>query len=125
MTSPWREAIGPAYQADGACRLLGVTESELCRRVTAQEIFELTTSDGVTVYPRFQFEGQQVLPGLSEVLAAMCEPNDAGLAWDWASWITTPVRLLDNLSVVEWLRQGHDIGQAVSIVRRISRLWSH
>jgi hypothetical protein len=111
----WDAALGPFYSAGQAARIYGGTSSlEGSRK--HRVVLGLTTADGIVVYPVFQFDEQsRVLGGLPEVLE--CFP--AGYVDDWAlaGWLVSPLRGLDGLSVIQWLRDGRDLAPVLVLAR--------
>jgi hypothetical protein len=115
VSSRWDEALGPFYSASQAARVCGGTSNlEDCRKRRA--VLGLTTADGVMVYPVFQFDDQnRVLGGLPEVLE--CFPAGHVDDWAMAGWLVSPMRGLDGLSVVQWLRNGRDLAPVLVLAR--------
>lgn len=115
VSSRWDEALGPFYSASQAARICGgASNLEDSRQHRA--VLGLTTADGIVVYPVFQFDEQsRVLNGLPEVLKCF----SAGYVDDWAlvGWLVSPLRGLDGLSVIQWLRDGRDLAPALVLAR--------
>lgn len=85
----WGAVVGPVYTSQGLQRWLGVSRQAISQHVQARRILRLTTADGVSVFPSFQFdEGGGRLPHLNDVLDALAEGVDD--AWTWAGWLNTP-----------------------------------
>ncbi|HET9211008.1 MAG TPA: hypothetical protein VFR03_11450 [Thermoanaerobaculia bacterium] len=119
VSARWDEAVGPFYSAGQAARICGGT-SDLEDRRKHRAVLGLTTADDAMVYPVFQFDDQnRVLQGLPEVLE--CFP--AGYVDDWAlaGWLVSPLRSLEGLSVVQWLREGRDLAPVLVLARDAAR----
>ena len=113
--SPWNEVLGPFYRVDGVVRRLGISKQKVAEAVRDNQLLQLTTEDGLEVYPSFQFQDQRVIGGLSGVLVALAE---GGLSpWSVASWLRAPQAELDNMSAIEWLRSGRDQDLAAATAR--------
>jgi len=85
----WGPVVGPVYTSQGLQRWLGVSRQAISQHVQSRRILRLTTVDGVSVFPSFQFDdcGGR-LPHLNDVLDALAAGVDD--AWTWASWLNTP-----------------------------------
>lgn len=121
VSSRWDEALGPFYSASQAARICGgVSDQQLDDDRKRRAVLGLTTADGIVVYPAFQLDEQnRVLSGLPEVLACF----SAGYADDWAlaGWLVSPMRGLDGLSIVQWLRDGRDLAPVLVLARDAAR----
>jgi len=84
----WGAVIGPVYTSKGLQDWLGVSRQAISQHVLHHRILRLTTADGVSVFPSFQFDASgDRLPYLHEVLDALSEGiNDP---WTWATWLNT------------------------------------
>lgn len=122
--SRWNDVIGPFYGTTQVTKLCGgISRQALADRRERRTILGLKTSDGVVVYPAFQFDAKnQILGGLSEVLQSFrgVDVDD----WTIAGWLVSPSRNLDGRSVVEWLRQGRDLEPAIALARDAARRFS-
>ncbi len=116
----WDAALGPFYSASQAARICGgISDRQLDDLRKRRAVLGLATADAVLVYPVFQFDEQnRVLRGLPEILG--CFP--AGYADDWAlaGWLVSPLRGLDGLSVIQWLREGRDLAPALVLARDVA-----
>jgi hypothetical protein len=111
----WDSQVGPFYDTAGLCRWLGISRQAVHDRVRRRVLLAVTTSDGKTVYPAWQFDDAgQALPGMREVLEVFKDipPND----WAVAVWLTTPDEMLGNLTPAQALRNM----DAIDAVRRIA-----
>lgn len=103
--SPWGE-LGPFYSSAKIAQILGgISRQAVADRRGRGTLLGLKTADGAWVYPAFQLdEHNAVLSGLPEILKIL---TASGVdEWTLASWLTSPMGSLGELSAVEWLRQG-------------------
>jgi hypothetical protein len=123
--SRWDRLLGPFYGTSQVARLLGgVSRQALADRRQRGTLLGLKTTDGVVVYPVFQFdEKNKLLPGLSEVL--QCFRGGGVDEWTLAGWLVARSRALGDRSVVEWLRQGLELQTALALARDAARRFSH
>ncbi|MGI8873076.1 MAG: hypothetical protein ACR2KP_01860 [Egibacteraceae bacterium] len=111
--SPWDEIVGPVYRtAQVAAVLGGVSRQAVADRRARGRLLGLRTSDGVWVYPAFQFTGSTVLPGLTDLLG--CFDGDSVDGWTLTSWLRSPRAGLDGRSVLDLLAEG-DVERAVAL----------
>lgn len=110
----WDDHLGGFYDAEGVRHLLGRAGRAISRQAVSKRrgLLALTTGSGRVVYPRFQFRGRGVLPGLGEVLAALPEPLVS--RWAVASWLVSPQADLDGERPVDLLGDGHVAAVAVA-----------
>jgi len=101
--STWARLIGPTYTGTGVARRLGITEAEAEAMSARHELWALQTADNATVFPASQFtDDGQVLPGLKEVLDTF--PPHVADCWTIAAWLTATHPDLDDMTVLECLR---------------------
>jgi hypothetical protein len=122
--SRWDDSLGPFYTTAQVAMLWnGVSRHAVsdCReRLT---LLGLKTTDGVIVYPTFQFdEFNKVLVGLPEVL--QCFRSSGVDDWTLAGWLISPSRILEGRSAVEWLRLGLDLEPILRLARDTARRFS-
>lgn len=110
----WAELIGPFFDTERVCRLLGVSRQAVNKN---KGILALKTGSGTLAYPTFQFRGRQALPGLKDVLAPL--PESLVSRWSVASWLVTPDRELGDRSPVDLLEEGQ-----VVLAVRSARQWA-
>lgn len=65
-----RKAAGPCLETGQVCDLLGVSRETIRKKVDRRQLLALPKG-GDRVFPAFQFNQGDVLPGLSDVLAAL------------------------------------------------------
>ena len=122
----WAEVIGPVYSLAGAARRLGLSMEEVIDRVIATEVWALTTTDGVTVFPASQFtEADTVIEGLPEILRIFEDAGEAG--WTLASALNSQWDDLGGRTVLEWLREEPESTPltATQWARNTAHRWSH
>lgn len=112
-----------------------------------------TADDHRWIYPTWQFRNHEVLPGLADVLTTFYPPqasraktavsavsesgsqNAVAVArsvtrdeplsrWSVATWVTTPLRDLDGLSVADWLLEDRDRDRVVQLAHRTATAWA-
>lgn len=130
-----------------------VSKQAVEHRRNRHTILALQTTDRRWIYPTWQFRDHDVLPGLADVLAtfyspqpsrdqtapsADSEPKSPGAVatarsatrngpfsrWSVATWVTTPLRDLDGLSVADWLLEDRDRDRVVQLARRVAAAWA-
>lgn len=106
--NPWAAVIGPCYTATSIALALGWTEESVHEAAESLKLLKLETSDGVSLYPRFQvWEGRPV-EGLVEVLRVL--RTGVNSPWTWAQWLNTALTDENGErqpSAIEELRAGH------------------
>jgi hypothetical protein len=108
-----------SYGTSEAAKYLKVDASRIRQRLREHSLFGIDY-DGEKRLPRLQFERQQVIPGLREVIAALPE----GLSpLDVAEWFLSPNPDLEvagqekPLSPRDWLLRGAPVGAVVALAR--------
>lgn len=101
--SVWIEHLGHFYDTSGVATLLGRSGEPISRQAVHQRkgLLGLTTGNGKTVYPAFQFRAQRPAPGLADVLAEL--PETLVSPWTVASWLRTPDVDLDGQAPIDVL----------------------
>jgi hypothetical protein len=109
----WNESIGPFYAPTGVQRLLGITEEQLASLTADHDLLAVTTADGDSLYPSFQFgDARTSLPHLRESFQKLDlgSPNEWRIAWrlnhrskEWGD--RTAAELLRTDHAEEVLRQ--------------------
>lgn len=122
--SRWDDLLGPFYTTAKVSQILGgVSRQAVADRRERRTLLGLKTSDGVLVYPAFQFdERNEILPGLPEVLQVF--RGNRSDDWTLAGWLRSPSRALEGRSPVEWLRSGRDPEPVLSLARDAARRFS-
>lgn len=120
MGNKLAEAVGPFHDTSGVATVLGVTEQVVEERRAAGTILAVQTSDGVWVYPVFQFGGHEVDPELLPAIHALRDRP----AWSAALWLVTPNDDLDGLSPIAWIRAGRPTVGVTLLAQRTSGAWA-
>jgi hypothetical protein len=109
----WARQVGPALTQGDTALLLGKSEQAVSKDA---RLLRIRNRDGRPVYPVFQFDGRQQLPGLGEVVIALRRTLDPLTT---ATWLTTPQPAVDGLSPIVALRTGR-ARQVHAAARRLS-----
>ena len=118
----WDERVGPFYDRSGALPLTGLLEVEFKAKVSTDDILEVLTSDGVQLYPSFQFGPLgELLPGLRGLVEILRPLSDD--LWDVAIWLATPTERVDGRSAAEVLKAG-GLDSVVEIALHDVEMWS-
>jgi hypothetical protein len=122
--SPWAE-LGPFYSTTGIARVLGgVTRQAVEERRRRRTILALRTADGVWVYPAFQLDGRnRVVRGLADVLVRF-RPETPDDEWMVASFLAAPQPALSGRTVVDHLRDGGDLADAIALADERAERWT-
>lgn len=105
--SDYDRLLGPFYSSAGVMRVLGIpTKQALGDRRKRGTLLAARTSDGVWVYPAFQFDiaARQVRRDLVPLLSAL----KAAPRWGAALWLVTAHPELAGKSPMASLGQGRD-----------------
>jgi hypothetical protein len=89
VPSHWGVLIGPFVSTKGVQARLGVSRQAVAARAARRRLLRVVTSDGVHLYPRWQFHGAGLVKGLSDVLA-MFPDEQVVDGWTLAAWLRTP-----------------------------------
>lgn len=101
------DRYGPCYTAERACENLGgISPSDLDRLVSAHRLLRVTTTDGVSLYPAFQFADGSVMAGLPSLLETLL--GSGADPWTVAHWLTARTENTDGLTAIEVLASDSD-----------------
>lgn len=75
LPSPWDELIGPFLRSEGVQARLHISRQAVAAKA-ARRLLRVFTSDGIALFPVWQFIEGSVMPGLASILALF--PEDAG-----------------------------------------------
>ena len=122
--SPWTE-LGPFYGTSGLARALGgVSRQAVEERRRRRTVLALRTADSVWVYPAFQLdERNRVVRGLAEVLGRF-RPGTPDDEWMVAAFVAAPQPGLGNRSIVEHLRSGGELADALALADERASRWA-
>lgn len=117
------EISGPFYDTPGLTRWLGISRQALHQKVARHAILACPLDEGGVVYPTWQFLAHgATIPSWAEVLAILAEGTDDG--WMIALWMRAPSDDLDGDRPSEWLRNGGDPKQVLTMARRVASSWA-
>lgn len=120
--SQWNTLVGPFLDSDGAQARLGVSHQAVHEMVAKHAVLACPTTDGVTVYPTWQFlPDGATLPALAEVLSTLAAGTDD--TWTIALWMQAPSDLLDGHRASDWLREGGDPQRVLVLARHTAARW--
>jgi hypothetical protein len=122
--SAWGE-LGPFYSTAGLARVLGgVSRQAVEERRRRRTVLALRTADGVWVYPAFQLDGRnRVVRGLADVLGRF-RPETTEDEWMVAAFVAAPQAGLGDRSIVEHLRAGGALDQALALADDRASRWA-
>ncbi|MEI6623679.1 MAG: hypothetical protein WCP28_17445 [Actinomycetes bacterium] len=121
LSNAWSGAIGAVYTQAGLARAVNKSRQAIHTQIEHGTLLCARTADNHVVIPAFQFDEQlRPLSGLSEVVGTFGDEVDA---WTLLSWLTAPQPDLDGLSVVEHLRAGGALTDALVLARRTHSRW--
>lgn len=118
----WGPLVGATWTAEEVARKLRCGPADVAELALHGRVIELMTSDGVRLYPAWQFRGGGPLPGMAEVLAEL--PAATVDRWTLAAWCRLPQELLGGRSVAQSLSSGAPTEEVLRVCRRASRRWS-
>lgn len=95
------DQAGGLLSAAAAGRLLGISRAAVDKRRGAGRLLALRIRSDWH-YPACQFRGEEVLPGLAEVLAAMADAS----GWSILAFLLSPDDALAGQAPLDLLRQG-------------------
>src|SRR6516225_7011055 len=87
VTSPWDNLIGPFLRSEGVQARLGISRQAVAAKAARRRLLRVFTSDGVALFPLWQFDEGAVLPGLAEIISLFPERVVDG--WTLAGWLRT------------------------------------
>ncbi|RKR74733.1 hypothetical protein [Frondihabitans australicus] len=95
--------MGPFFDESGLLKCWGHDRRFLEERIAIGEVLHVVTSDGMTLFPSFQFDSEGgLLPRLAEMLE-LVDP-DMRNPWGDALWLNAPQEDLDGMTPAEALR---------------------
>lgn len=116
--------VGPFGSAARVCRSMRVSVDALTSRQGAGEVLGLLTSDGVTVYPAWQFTQREGLVEVHPVLAEVFRTLRTFDPWAVAVLLLTPAPELDGMAPLGWLDRGRNSEDVVEVGLQVAREWS-
>lgn len=103
--NPWAKIVGPCYTITSMARTLGWTESEVLQAGDDLRLLMVRTDDDVLLFPSFQLQDGNVVPGLTEVLRIL--QTGTSSRWTWAQWLNTELPHEDPPRNIQSLYDGH------------------
>lgn len=103
---PKRDRIGPFYSSRRVESLLGVSRQAVSERARNHRLLRVTTSDGVKVFPSFQFKTSGLRSNLVPLLKVL--PGSGADPWTVAYWLTAPQANFNDRTAVEIVDAGED-----------------
>jgi hypothetical protein len=116
VPSPWDDLAGPFFRSEGVQARLGISRQAVAAKAARRRLLRVFTSDGVALFPAWQFDGPQVVPGLVEVVAVF--PEAAVDGWTVAGWLRTPDAELGGVPL-DLIRAG-DARRVLTVARSAS-----
>lgn len=119
--SMW-DKLGPFCNISQVATRLGVSEGEVLERATAHEVVAMCTTDGVWVFPLFQFDPPQLQPKLVALFAILMSTGVDD--WTAAGWLKARHAELDSKTPVEWLLSDADTEPVMRLAREAALRFS-
>jgi hypothetical protein len=113
VLSAWDDLIGPFLRSEGVQSRLGISRQAVAAKAARRRLLRVFTSDGVALFPLWQFKDSSVVPGLAEILSLF--PERAVDGWTVAGWLRTEDPELGGVPL-DALTQGQD-----EVVRSLAR----
>lgn len=115
-------AVGPSDDADGLRKWFRYSQAELTSLEELRDILLVTTSDGHSLYPAFQFDAHsRLLPQLRTLLEGLDPDRDD--AWADAVWLNDAAEVLDGLTPAQALRTSR-AEDAIGLARQAGGPWT-
>ena len=122
LAGMWDESVGPFYDAAGVMRLRRMSRQALRGLESTRDVLVVRTTDGVQLYPSFQFtEDGTSLPSLRDVIV-LVDPGNQD-PWGAALWLNARSEELDFSTPAEALRDGRR-SDVIDLAYRIGSAWS-
>lgn len=116
----WAGLVGPFYDTTTTAGVLGVSVSAVRGRRARGSLLAMRTGSGAWVYPVWQFQDGQVLPGLGRVLRILGEGDVS--AWTIAGWLRSPEVELGGRTPLACLRVG-DVDLVLTVASHTAAGW--
>jgi hypothetical protein len=99
------DRFGAFYTTDRVRKVLGdISRQAVSQRVGSHRLLRVTTADGEMLFPAFQFKGNDVVPGLQDLLKVLL---DAGVdGWTVAYWLTARIGQFGESTALDVLDSG-------------------
>lgn len=117
IPSPWDELVGPFTRSEGVQQRLRISRQAVAAKAARRRLLRVITVEGDHLYPVWQFDGDQVLPGLAETLALF--PESAVDGWTLAAWLRSSDPDLEE-APLEVLLRG-EVDRVLDVARMAAR----
>lgn len=99
------DRLGAFYTTDRVRRVLGdISRQAVSQRVGSHRLLRVTTADGEKLFPAFQFRGNDVVPGLQDLLRVLLHAGADG--WTVAYWLTARIGQFGESTALDVLDSG-------------------
>lgn len=88
VASDWDELVGPFLRSDGVQARLNISRQAVAAKAARRRLLRTVTSDGIHLYPHWQFDGDRLVDGLAGLISLF--PEAAVDGWTLAAWLRTP-----------------------------------
>jgi hypothetical protein len=112
---PWDVHLGPFYSEDRVASMMEIDDESLDGLVSEGQLLRLRTSDGLFVYPIFQFDEGTPIPGVGEIFRILT--SEGVDEWTAAAWLLTRQPHLGNTKPVAWLQSPRDVRRVAWLAR--------
>lgn len=115
--SPWDARHGPFYSSAKVAALLGdVSRQAVADRRKRGTLLGLETSDGLVVYPTWQFaDDGQVHRWVATLIRPFASHKVDG--WDVAGWLTSTFKALGGSSPLQYVQAGGDLATVAELAK--------
>lgn len=117
VASPWDALIGPFLRSEGVQARLHISRQAVAAKAARRRLLRVFTSDGIALFPAWQFIDGSGVPGLAAVLALFPEETVDG--WTLAGWLRTEDSELGEVPL-DLLLAG-DVERVESVARSAAR----
>ncbi|WP_137725803.1 hypothetical protein [Prescottella subtropica] len=116
------QLVGPFYDTAGLTRWWGVSRQAVHKAVTAGTVIACRLADGQWVYPIWQFTSDgTVAPHLITVWKTLRAAADP---WTCAVWLRSPHPGLGDVTAVDWIADGRDLGTVLDLAHADAARWA-
>lgn len=116
------QLVGPFYNTSGLTQWWGVSRQAVAKAASTRAVIACQLDGGRWVYPTWQFsDSGTVYPDLLTLWSTLCAEADA---WTCATWLRSPLAVLDDRSSVQWVAEGRSIEPVLELARAAARRWA-
>lgn len=99
------DRLGAFYTTDRVRKVLGgVSRQAVNQRVHSNRLLRVVTADDEKLFPAFQFKGQDLVPGLQDLLKVLLDSGVDG--WTVAYWLTARIGQFGQTTALDVLDSG-------------------